>query len=347
MSTRPRRPTLAGGALLPAILTMGLWSCGSKPSFGPVNATATMNHVRAMVGHGKRHVLSGKRIDATRRYLQKQIKALGLKPRIHRYRDPDTKIVFQNVWTEIPGADPENGPVLILCAHYDTKLCERIEGYKFDIPEELEFVGAIDGGGASAVILELARHLTKRKNKPNIWVVWFDGEESLDWTWNDDVALNGSRAFARDLGEGNEPFTKRDLGRVKSLVLLDLIGSKNYKIDQDNWSSPDLLKIFKAAATKMGEQDRMFANKSEIKDDHYPFKRYGVPVIDLIDFHYRQPGGAKKEGYEQWWHTEQDNLQAMDPAALEFAGNLVWVALPLLEEKYYGGPVQAEKTDGK
>ena len=61
----------------------------------------------------------------------------------------------------------------------------------------------------------------------------------------------------------------------------------------------------------------------------------------LIDFANRMPAQPGKRAnkhpdYEQWWHTPDDNLDAMDPAALAFAGNLVMQALPALDEFAHG-----------
>ncbi len=82
-------------------------------------------------------------------------------------------------------------------AHYDTKLAE---GHS-DAAHNFPFLGAIDGGGGPAVLLELARALREQKSPPrvNLWLYWIDAEESLDWVWNDKRALLGSRAFCECL----------------------------------------------------------------------------------------------------------------------------------------------------
>lgn len=246
------------------------------------------------------------------------------------------KIRMHNVWTEIPGDDPVNGPILMLCAHYDTKLCK---GHPEVAGEErnFEFVGAIDGAGGSAVLMELATHLAKRKNDPNIWILWVDGEESIPWTWNKDntQALHGSKHFVEVMSKDKKRFPKGLGARIKAFVLIDLIGSKNYKFDKDLASNSQLNAIFSKAAEQMGEQKRMNSNPSEMTDDHIPFRNQGVKVIDLIDFHFRQPKGARHPDYQAWWHTAEDNLEAMDPAALAFTGNLIWTALPILEKEIF------------
>jgi glutaminyl-peptide cyclotransferase len=73
---------------------------------------------------------------------------------------------LRNVVGRIKGS----GPAVVVAAHYDTK----------ELPG---FVGANDGAGGTAAVLELARALrhTKRpKGAPEIRFVFFDGEEATD-----------------------------------------------------------------------------------------------------------------------------------------------------------------------
>ena len=123
--------------------------------------------------------------------------------------------------------------------------------------------------------------------------------------------------------------------RVKAFILLDLIGSKNQKIDKDFASNTTLCRIFKQAATNMGEEKRMYEFESTMTDDHIPFKKRGIRVIDLIDFHSRAPGEPKDPRYAQWWHTAEDDLPAMDPASLDFVHDLIVSAIPILEAEFF------------
>ena len=79
-------------------------------------------------------------------------------------------------------------PAIVVAAHYDTK----------DLPG---FVGANDGAGGTAAVLELARALQQAKRPagaPPIRFVLFDGEEATDDS-RDFYAtgLRGSKAYAR------------------------------------------------------------------------------------------------------------------------------------------------------
>ena len=84
------------------------------------------------------------------------------------------------------------GKAILVAAHYDTK----------DIPG---FVGANDGAGGTAAVLEIARAMRAAKRPagaPPIRFVLFDGEESPDD--NEDfyaTGLRGSKPYARQHAE--------------------------------------------------------------------------------------------------------------------------------------------------
>ena len=318
---------IIGAAIAAGGLLVGCDGGGYSPTTGPIDGAKAMAHAKVMVGHGPRPSGSPA-LNLTRIYIKDQLKKLGLTVNKQRLPDPSKPKIpkFENIWAQIDGADPKDGPILILGAHYDTKLCEGHADPKHNI----HFVGAIDGAGGPAVLLELAGHLVKRKNIPNIWLLFIDGEESIPWDWGDgDQALYGSKYFVQKMG-------KHAAGRpISTFVLIDLVGSKNAKIDRDANSNSGLSDLYLEAAKTIGGEERMYEFDSTMTDDHLPFKKYGVKVIDLIDFYHRAPAGSSDSRFAQWWHTEDDNLDAMDPVSLAFFGNLLWASMPLLEAKYF------------
>jgi glutaminyl-peptide cyclotransferase len=256
------------------------------------------------------------------------------------------------VWTEVPGKDPENGPIVLLAGHYDSKLTQ---GHP-DPAHNFEFVGALDGGGTSGVLLELARALHDRKPgsdgaiDANVWIAWFDGEECLEFEWVNDKSLLGSRHFATTMAADKKRFPSGLSARLRAMVLLDLLGDVNFKIDKDTRSNAELADIFQAAAADLGIGKRVFVYESPMYDDHVPFKDLGVSVIDLIDFRWRAPSewaiSAEQwkqrniekppEGtYKPWWHTPDDKLDAVSADALGAVGNLVWHALPAIDKSVH------------
>ena len=327
-------------------VTVLLLLAGCSGPKGPVDGGRANAHLQHLVGFGPRPFGSdalGKAAD----YITGELTKLGLKPQRQEVMHPTEKKLVRNLWVQIDGEDPAKGPILMFGAHYDTKLAD---GHS-DAAHNFPFKGAIDGGGAPAVLLELARVLTQPEHKPkaNVWLYWIDAEESLDWQWNDKRALLGSKEFCKMLAE------TKQLARVKAFVLLDLIGSKNWKIDRDGNSDAKLEDIFGRAAKAMGADELVYqyptpqeieARRRQnqpwgITDDHMTFRGFGVPSVLLIDFDRRIPPqyqglkagqqGFVDPNFEQWWHTADDDLAATDPAALAFAGNLVMAAMPELQ----------------
>jgi Zn-dependent M28 family amino/carboxypeptidase len=317
----PLRLALAAAA---ALLTA---ACGG--SSGPVDGGKAYGHLQAFVGFGPRPFGSDA-LGRTADYIGGELQKLGVAMKRHEVVHDKEKKTIRNLYAQIDGEDPQNGPILLIGAHYDTKLAEGHTDAKCNFP----FVGAIDGGGGPAVLIEVARALKARPQPPkcNVWLYWIDAEESIDWTWNDERALLGSKAFCAMLSK------EKLLSRVKAFVLIDLVGSKDWKIDRDGNSDTKLLDVFGAAAKAMGEDKRMyeFPSPADIqayrsrginwgtKDDHEVFKNYGVPSVLLIDFARRMPAEQKDPRFEQWWHTADDD-------ALAFTGNLLLKALPDLE----------------
>ncbi|MGC6486809.1 MAG: M28 family peptidase, partial [Planctomycetota bacterium] len=181
---------------LSLVAALALAACGG-PS-GPVDGGRAMAHVEALVEIGPRPFGSENLAKATD-YIEGQLKGLGLSPARHEVMQKDEKKLIRNLYCMVPGADPEGGPILMIGAHYDTKLTTGHAEWTHSEP----FVGAIDGGGAPAVLIEIARALKEQPNRPqaNVLLYWIDAEESIDWTWNDDRALLGSKAFYGHLKE--------------------------------------------------------------------------------------------------------------------------------------------------
>lgn len=316
------------------MLLAGLPLLGCGGPAGPVDGEAALAHVRFLVEQIGERPFGSDNLGRAADYIAEQLRKLGLEPRRHEVMDPGENKLIRNLYVQIDGDDPQQGPILMFGAHYDTKLTRGHAAPEHNFP----FVGAIDGGGAPAVLLELARVLRQapQRPKPNVWLYWIDAEESIDFDWNDQRALLGSRAFVRWLGE------QKILPRVKAFVLLDLIGDHDLKIDRDNQSHEKLQQIFAQAAGKLGVADRVYKYKSGATDDHVVFRDNGIPAVLLIDFEFRVPFALRKnddparrhpddERYTKWWHTPLDNLDQVSPDSLALAGNLVMAALPDLE----------------
>lgn len=313
--------------------------CSRTPA-SPVDGTRALEHARIICELSPRPPGSSALVEVGN-YIVRQLEEMGLRPQEQPFLHPDAKdhrlkLPFRNIWVEIPTRkqDPGTAPILVIGSHYDSKLCR---GHP-DPKHNFDFIGAVDGAGSSGLLIELARALKDRDNVPSVWLVWFDGEESLDFDWNEQRALFGSRHFVKQMANDKARFPDGLHKRMKVMVLFDLVGARDYKIDKDLASNPELIQIFAEAGRQLGEGDRMFKTESSIGDDHKPFIARQVKCIDLIDLHYRAPdqnGAPPNPKYEAWWHTEHDTFDKLSAEGLQFAADLLWVALPVVEKRFY------------
>jgi hypothetical protein len=196
---------------------------------------------------------------------------------------------LQNVVGSIPG----RGKAILVAAHYDTK----------DIPG---FVGANDGAGGTAAVLEIARVLEKGKRPagaPPVRFVLFDGEESPDDS--QDFYTTGLR--------GSKPYARKHAKKLQAMILLDFVAEKGgMRIPREGGSHIGLWKRLRAAARAVGAQSA-FPDETvgTVLDDHTPFARRGVPAIDLIDFTF------------DCWHKTCDDMSAVSARALDLTGETV------------------------
>jgi Iap family predicted aminopeptidase len=190
-------------------------------------------------------------------------------------------------------------PVVILGAHYDSRrFADRDpDPAKRDQPVP----GANDGASGVAVLLEIARVLSK--DSLPIWLVFFDAEDDGDLPGSDWIL--GSRAFAESLTV-----------HPQAVVIVDMIGDADLNIFQERNSDPALTEVIWSQAAGLGYEAAFIPQpKYRITDDHIPFKQLGLPAVDIIDFDY------------PYWHTTEDTPDKVSAESLKMVGEtlLKWV----------------------
>jgi glutaminyl-peptide cyclotransferase len=281
------------------------------PAAVAFNGERAMDHVRKQIEFGPRPPGSPE-LAKTREYIISNLKSSGLAVSTDEFTTPtpvgEKRMV--NITAEIPG---ESKDVIIISSHYDTKLFK-----------DMYFVGANDPGSSVATLLEMGRVLgaNKQKLKLTYRLVFFDGEESFCEGWEDcgkpDAPDNtyGSRHYVSRLRNNNE------LGRVRALILLDLMGSKNLELKRDTMSTKWLLDIMWQTARDLGYSST-FVNGIEGVggDDHEPFLRAGIDSVDLIQL----------AGY-LYWHKADDTLDKVSAQSMKIVGDVVLASLPRIEQ---------------
>lgn len=214
--------------------------------------------------------------------------AAWLKERLPRGRIQRVPGGLQNVVGRLPG----RGKAIVVAAHYDTK----------DIPG---FVGANDGAGGTAAVLEIARALRRAgwpRRAPEVRFVLFDGEESPD----------DSQPFYTSGLRGSRHYAARKADEVRALILLDFVAEKGLRIPREQGSDPELWSRLRAAARRVGAGIAFpDATVGEVLDDHTPFARRDIPAIDLIDFTF------------PCWHRTCDDLDVVSERSLDLTGESV------------------------
>ncbi len=240
------------------------------------------------------------RFDAGRAFaeLRAQV-ALGPRPAgsaaslrlAHRLRAQLPRGAFEGVpggLRNVTGRLPGRGDPILIGAHYDTK----------DIPG---FVGANDGAGGVAVVLQLSRELARgrRACQREVRFVMFDGEESP----------RGSRDFLADGLRGSRIHAERHADGLRAMVLVDFVADRDLRIPRESSSDTGLWSALRASARAAGAA-RAFPDLTgpRVYDDHTPFQEAGVPSIDLIDFDY------------PYFHTTGDTLDKVSAASLDQVG---------------------------
>jgi len=218
--------------------------------------------------------------------------------------------------------------VILIGSHYDSK---RFEG--------MQYLGANDSASSSSALFWILEALeTYKEDLACDFVgVWFDGEEAYLEGWNDGLYIHpakaidntyGSRHFASDLitcADKKRHCLKPEYGggRIKALILLDLIGSPNISLSEDLNSSQRLLGLAKSLDKSLFGVERLFTDSlpSPIQDDHIPFVKLGIETINLIDF----------ENLEHW-HKASDTVDKISLESIEKASRL-GIALALTLSK--------------
>ena len=290
-----------------ALLFLFSVGCTSSPKAAvpPVSGEKAMEHVRAQVAFGPRPPGSAA-LEKCRAYITDQLRGYGYEVQVDEFEagTPYGGKVMKNL---IARKGTSSRGVVALASHYDTKLMEGIE-----------FVGANDPGSSAGLLIELARVLSEERGTLDYWFVFLDGEEAfVDWSTFD--STYGSRHLAKRWQQDGTA------GRIRALILLDMIGDRNLDILKESHSTRWLSDLVWETAAKTGLQGILSKYAGAVEDDHLPFLEAGIPSVDIIDLNYG-PGNS-------FHHTTADTLDKVSPESMEKVGRLVLAVLGELQKR--------------
>ncbi len=227
-------------------------------------------------------------------------------------RTPIGMIPMRNFIVKYPG---RKDGIIVLASHYETNYWLK----------DINFVGANDGACTTALLIAIGQYL--REHPPqgySVWLLFDDGEESINAQWTNSDSLYGVRHIAAKWsGDGT-------LARIKAFVVADMIGWKNMKIDHELNSTPWLLDLLDKAGKDTGHSNYLTGSSQAIDDDHLPFKDRGVPVLDVIAYEYG-PFDNRRGDYA-YHHTAEDTMDKLSPQSLQVSADLFLDLIRLINE---------------
>ena len=297
---------VAVAALVVALLFLFPTFSDVKPSFDAERAYADV----------VRQVEFGPRVpgtaghDAARAYFVETLQ--GLADRV--IEQPVTATIGDSVTvkgTNIVASfnlDPGLRKRIMLAAHWDTR--PRADRDPDSTRHDEPVPGANDGASGVAVLLEMARLFHDDPPDVGVDLVFFDLEDLGDYATADTTAPRtpfalGSAAFVRD-----NPTYRPTFG-----ILLDMVGDENLRVAKEGYSqanAPRIVEKVWTAAKTVGADAFVDAPGGAVEDDHLPFLRQGIPVIDLI-----------QSPFPATWHTTADTPEHVSAASLGQVGDVL------------------------
>jgi len=250
-------------------------------------------HVQRLVDLGPRTPQS-EAIEKSRAYIKQELNSSGWRVTEQPFTDetPRGQVRFVNLIARF-GTIGKTTDLFLLCSHYDTKVFDTFR-----------FVGANDGGSSTGLLLELARVLAHQPRlAEKIELVFFDGEEAFENFSNTD-GIYGSRHFAHEL---------RQDGSAKSFrggILFDMVGDRSLDITFPSNSPIKITRDIFASADALKLRNYFTYFDQDVTDDHSPLNAVGIPVVDVIDFHYPP------------WHTADDTMDKISAQSLQIVGSV-------------------------
>ncbi len=221
-------------------------------------------------------------------------------------------IDMRNYVVKYPG---KKAGIIVLASHYETNYWLK----------DIHFVGANDGAATSSLLIGIGHYL--REHPPagySVWLLFDDGEESIESQWTNSNSLYGTRHIAAKWSNDGT------LGKIKAFLLADMIGDKDLNILDETQSTLWLRAMLKQAAADTHHSANVAKTDGAELDDHQPFLQRGVPSLDIIDVDYGPHTSASPDGYH---HTAQDTIDKVSARSLQTSADLFLEMIRLIDQR--------------
>jgi Zn-dependent M28 family amino/carboxypeptidase len=301
------------GVLLGLLLALAPLALPAQQHF---NGAKAMEYTRQFVAIGPRWPTSPGHVRAEE-FLRNAFKHDQLEEDTFTANTPIGPVPMRNFIVRFPG---KKDGVIVLVTHYETNYPLR----------NINFVGANDGGSTTGLLMAIADQLRaevaqkKALDGYSVWLVFDDGEEAFN-VWSSSDSTYGTRHLAAKWGRDGT------LGKIKALIVADMIGDKDLDIQRESRSTDWLVDLMRKAVHKFGYDKYFFQTEGPVEDDHLPFIERGVPSIDVIDLDYGPHTPEHPEG--SYHHTAQDTMDKLSVRSLTIDGDVFMETIRLIDER--------------
>jgi Zn-dependent M28 family amino/carboxypeptidase len=205
---------------------------------------------------------------------------------------------------------------VLLCAHWDSR------PWADNDPDEANWktpvMAANDGASGVAVMLEIARLLSKDTLQLGIDFICFDAE---DWgvpQWNEDNFDSDSWALGAQYWSTN--LHKKGY-RARFGILLDMVGGQGAQFYKEamsvQYANHIVEKVWRAA--QVVGYGSMFPSQqgTGVTDDHISVNtKAKIPTIDIIPYY----PNCEQSSFGPTWHTVNDDMEHIDKNTLQAVG---------------------------
>jgi glutaminyl-peptide cyclotransferase len=200
---------------------------------------------------------------------------------------------------------------IMLAAHWDTR--PTADKDPVEANRLLPVPGANDGASGVAVLLELASLMKATRPGIGVDIVLFDLEDLGDEL---EEEADDTSAVRNPFSIGSEAFASANPDYRPSYgIVLDMVCDENLRLPKEANSMaaarPIVDKVWRAAR-RVGASAFLDETGQAVMDDHIPFLRRGIRVIDVI----HQP-------FPSYWHTIEDTPDKCSAQSLEEVGQVV------------------------
>lgn len=197
---------------------------------------------------------------------------------------------------------------ILLCAHWDTRPWADEDP---DPAQRMRPVpGANDGASGVAVLLEMARIMSAHAPPCGVDLVLFDLEDMGHRDYAEHPEMRNSYGIGAAYFVAHHPTYRPRFG-----ILLDMVGGRGLQVRPEAYSQhyarAVVERVWRAAEKVNAPAFRPEPTEEGVVDDHLPFLRNGVEVVDLIDLNY------------PYWHTRADTPDKCCPESLQQVGDVL------------------------